>query len=580
MIADGRVALNGTPIDTPATVLTSLDGVTVDNEPVAAAEPTRLFLFHKPPGVLTAERDFSGRPTIYDRLPEGLPRLIPVGRLDFNTEGLLLMTTDGGLKRQLELPATGVERAYRARAYGQVSQPQLEELMVGVEIEGIRYGPINANIERRTGANVWVEMILKEGKNREVRRVLEHLGLEVSRLIRTRYGPFALGDLKPGEIGEVRPHDVESFSADPTRADLPQPSRRQAIIPVAPPAGFTPKPQSPARPQRSEPAARPVRADRPDRPVRAERAVSPDRSERIARDTRPDRAERPDKRTGRPPSTKDEPRRRADGTLATRGTSGRTNRSRSFQETRPDDGRHERPSRSGSERSPAPYAGGSRPAGQRGTDLRTADRRDSNPGAFNPRAAGPRDARSGPPRSREDRPRTSGSGSSSPRGDDRRPSGSSGGFNPRAAGPRDGGSGNFKPRDDRPRGGSSGSFNPRANGPRSSGSGFSKSRDDRARGDDRRATEPAAFTPWAASPRDSAQGSPPPKSSGPRASGSRSSGSGSSNSGASGSRAPGGRFAGPGIGPRSGGPRSSGPGSSGSRPSGPRKPPARPRKDR
>ncbi|WP_298814381.1 pseudouridine synthase [uncultured Sphingomonas sp.] len=211
MIADGRVAVNGSIIDTPATLLATLDGVTVDGAPVAAAEPTRLFLFHKPAGYLTAARDPAGRPTIYDRLPADLPRLVPVGRLDLNTEGLLLLTTDGEFKRQLELPSTGVERAYRARAYGDVTQAQLEELIDGVEIERVRYGSIDANLERRTGANVWVEMILTEGKNREVRRVLEYLGLQVSRLIRTRYGPFVMGDLPVGAIGEVRVADLVAF---------------------------------------------------------------------------------------------------------------------------------------------------------------------------------------------------------------------------------------------------------------------------------------------------------------------------------------------------------------------------------
>jgi 23S rRNA pseudouridine2605 synthase len=211
MIADGRVAIDGQVLTTPATVLTSLRGVTVDGNPVAAAAPARLFRFHKPAGLLTTERDPAGRPTIYNRLPKGLPRLMPVGRLDLNTEGLLLMTTDGELKRQLELPATGVERSYRARAYGTVSQEQLEDLMLGVEIEGVRYGSIDANLERRTGANVWIELTLTEGKNREVRRVLEHLGLKVSRLIRTRYGPFHLGDMPPGEIDEVRQHDLILF---------------------------------------------------------------------------------------------------------------------------------------------------------------------------------------------------------------------------------------------------------------------------------------------------------------------------------------------------------------------------------
>lgn len=211
MVDEGRIARDGVTIDTPATLLPSLHGVTVDGNPVAAPAPARLFLFHKPVGLLTTERDPGGRPTIYDRLPRDLPRLVPVGRLDLNTEGLLLMTTDGALKRQLELPATGVERTYRARAYGAVTQAQLEELIEGIEIDGIRYGGIDANLERRTGANVWIEMTLTEGKNREVRRVLEHLGLQVGRLIRTRYGPFVLGDLPAGGIGEVRAADLVRF---------------------------------------------------------------------------------------------------------------------------------------------------------------------------------------------------------------------------------------------------------------------------------------------------------------------------------------------------------------------------------
>jgi 23S rRNA pseudouridine2605 synthase len=211
MIAEGRIALNGTVLDTPATLLKSLQGVTVDGNPVGEPAPARLFCYHKPAGLLTTERDPKGRPTIYDKLPADLPRVIPVGRLDLNTEGLLLLTTDGGLKRQMELPSTGVERTYRARAYGAVSQAQLEDLIEGIEIDGIRYGKIDANLERRTGRNQWIEMTLTEGKNREVRRVLEHLGLEVSRLIRTRYGPFVLGDLPPGEVGEVRQHDLAVF---------------------------------------------------------------------------------------------------------------------------------------------------------------------------------------------------------------------------------------------------------------------------------------------------------------------------------------------------------------------------------
>jgi 23S rRNA pseudouridine2605 synthase len=211
MIAEGRIALNGEKLTTPATLLETLQGVTVDGKPVRPAAATRLFRFYKPSTTLTAERDPKGRPTIYDRLPPGLPRLMPVGRLDFMTEGLLLLTNDGELKRQLELPKTGVVRTYRARTYGHVTQAQLERLAEGITIDGIHYGSINANLERRTGSNCWVEMSLTEGKNREVRRVLAHLGLQVSRLIRTAYGPLTLNGLDPGAVEEVDPGALDSF---------------------------------------------------------------------------------------------------------------------------------------------------------------------------------------------------------------------------------------------------------------------------------------------------------------------------------------------------------------------------------
>ena len=215
MIAEGRVRLGDVVVTTPATVLTSLKGVTVDGQPVKAAEPARLFLFHKPSGLITAERDPSGRPTIYtalrNALPAGTPRLMPVGRLDLNTEGLLLLTNDGELKRALELPASGVPRTYRARTFGDITQSQLEELIEGVTIEGVHYGKIDANMERRTGRNQWIEVTLTEGKNREVRRVLEHLGLQVSRLLRVAYGPFILGEMPRGSAGEVAQADVERF---------------------------------------------------------------------------------------------------------------------------------------------------------------------------------------------------------------------------------------------------------------------------------------------------------------------------------------------------------------------------------
>jgi len=221
MIADGRVALDGKVLETAATILPNLRGVTVDGKPVGAAPPPMLFRFHKPPGMLTAERDFSGRPTIYNALinalPKGTPRLMPVGRLDFSTEGLLVLTNDGELKRAMELPSSGIPRTYRARAFGDISQAQLEELIHGITIDGIRYGKIDANLERRTGRNQWIEMTLTEGKNREVRNVLEHLGLEVSRLMRTAYGPFRLGDLPRGAAEEIPQVEVERFRKELSR---------------------------------------------------------------------------------------------------------------------------------------------------------------------------------------------------------------------------------------------------------------------------------------------------------------------------------------------------------------------------
>jgi 23S rRNA pseudouridine2605 synthase len=211
MIAEGRVALNGEVLTTPATLLADLKGVSVDGKPVKPPETARLFRFYKPDKTLTAARDPKGRPTIYDRLPPGLPRLIPVGRLDFMTEGLLLLTNDGELKRQLELPSTGVVRRYRARAFGAITQDRLEALAEGITIDGVHYGSIDANLERRTGRNCWIEMALAEGKNREVRNVLAHLGLQVSRLIRTSYGPLTLAGLETGQIAEVQREDLFRF---------------------------------------------------------------------------------------------------------------------------------------------------------------------------------------------------------------------------------------------------------------------------------------------------------------------------------------------------------------------------------
>ena len=217
MIGEGRVAINGLIVETPATFLTDVNGVTVDGKPVGKAPPTQLWAFHKPTGLITAERDETGRATIYsalrNALPKDAPRLMPVGRLDVNTEGLLLLTNDGGLKRTMELPSSKIPRTYRARTFGEITQNQLEDLMDGVTIEGMNYGRIDANLERSTGRNQWVEMTITEGKNREIRKILEYLGLQVSRLIRVAYGPFELDDLPRGAAVPIRKHDLERFQA-------------------------------------------------------------------------------------------------------------------------------------------------------------------------------------------------------------------------------------------------------------------------------------------------------------------------------------------------------------------------------
>jgi 23S rRNA pseudouridine2605 synthase len=204
MVTQGRVTVNGRVINSPALDVTLNDVVTVDGQQLPPRERTRLFLYHKPRGLMTTHADPEGRPTVFDNLPEGLPRLISVGRLDFNTEGLLLLTNDGGLARALELPETGWLRRYRVRAHGEVTQAQLDELKRGVDVDAVKYGPIDATLEHDQGANVWLVFAIREGKNREVRNVMAHLGLEVNRLIRISYGPFQLAELAEGEVEEVK----------------------------------------------------------------------------------------------------------------------------------------------------------------------------------------------------------------------------------------------------------------------------------------------------------------------------------------------------------------------------------------
>jgi 23S rRNA pseudouridine2605 synthase len=271
LIAEGRVSVNGKVIESPALDIGPNDVVLVDGEPLPARERTRLWFYHKPRGLVTTNHDPEGRPTVFDALPEDLPRVLSVGRLDINTEGLLLLTNDGGLARMLELPETGWLRRYRVRAFGQVNQAQLDTLRGGVTIDGVQYGPVIAQFEREQGSNTWLTVDLREGKNREVKTVLEHLGLQVNRLIRVSFGPFQLGDLPEGEAEEVRSKvlkdqlgtelmakagvDFDSPRRDENRSDE-RPARGRPA-----PAGDDRPRRRPREEQAEE--ARPLRGDKP-----------------------------------------------------------------------------------------------------------------------------------------------------------------------------------------------------------------------------------------------------------------------------------------------------------------------------
>lgn len=213
-ITAGRVAVNGKVLTSPACVVTDTDEITVDGQALQGKEKTRLFLYHKPGDLVTTARDEKGRKTIFDALPKGLPRLISVGRLDLTTEGLLLLTNDGELSRYMELPATGWVRKYRVRAFGNVKQEQLDALKKGLSFRGVKYGPIDAKLESKQGSNVWIEVSISEGKNREVRNVMEYLELATNRLIRLSYGPFHLGSLPKGSVLEVKPQMLKEHLKD------------------------------------------------------------------------------------------------------------------------------------------------------------------------------------------------------------------------------------------------------------------------------------------------------------------------------------------------------------------------------
>ena len=203
LIEEGRVSVNGKVLDTPATKVTAADRIVVDGKPIRSAERTRIWRYYKPRGLVTTHKDEKGRPTVFEHLPDNLPRVISVGRLDFNSEGLLLLTNDGSLARRLELPSNGWTRRYRVRVFGKLEQADLDRLKKGVTIDGVAYGPVEAVLDRQQGGNAWATISLKEGKNREVRRLMEFIGVKVNRLIRVSFGPFHLGLLKEGAVDEV-----------------------------------------------------------------------------------------------------------------------------------------------------------------------------------------------------------------------------------------------------------------------------------------------------------------------------------------------------------------------------------------
>lgn len=261
MIAAGRVSVNGRTLSTPAFTVGPDDAVSVDGKPVEEAAPVKLWRYHKPDGLVTTHRDPEGRSTVFDALPKEIGRVISVGRLDLTSEGLLLLTNDGGLARALELPSTGWTRRYRARAFGDLGPEAIAKLKAGVEVEGVKYGPIEAEVERKTGSNIWLTVSLKEGKNREVRKALSAVGLTVNRLIRTAYGPFQLGSLAPGEIKAVPERVLAdqcghliALAPKGPQAKAEKPRTKKPPFGKPKPVGAAPKRQTGPKPRRPAPA--------------------------------------------------------------------------------------------------------------------------------------------------------------------------------------------------------------------------------------------------------------------------------------------------------------------------------------
>ncbi len=320
IIAAGRVQVNGRRIDTPALNVTPKDRILVDGQPLAPPEPPRLWLYHKPLGLVTSARDEKGRATVFDRLPEGMPRVMPVGRLDINSEGLLLLTNDGELKRRLELPSTGWLRTYRVRVNGKPDEARLAPLRDGITVEGERFQSMQVALDRQQGANAWLTVGIREGKNREVRRAMEAVGLIVNRLIRTGYGPFKLGDLAPGAVEELRPRVLRdqlgietTAEREPQRGARPHaadaPRKRTVSARQLPRESASVPKGKPAAKFRSKPEPAPGGKPSGKAPVRTSVRTAPGKPRRDREDQKRD-ATRRDGRTGRPSKPREtDPRR-------------------------------------------------------------------------------------------------------------------------------------------------------------------------------------------------------------------------------------------------------------------------------
>ncbi|MBX9456482.1 MAG: pseudouridine synthase [Rhizobium sp.] len=526
MIMEGRVALNGKVLESPAVNVTGKDRIEVDGQEIGAIERTRLWIYYKPLGLVTTNHDPEGRPTVFDNLPEELPRVISVGRLDINTEGLLLLTNDGGLARMLELPSTGWLRRYRVRAYGSIDQARLDELKEGIAVDGVLYGAIEATLDREQGHNVWITMGLREGKNREIKNVLGALGLDVNRLIRISYGPFQLGELEEGNVVEVKsrtlrdqlgPRLIEEANANFEAPIFNAPVEVKAEAPAAREWSAGERPRRESREDRRERDLDRIDTKKPERGFSKDRDRGGDRGDRRAGgkdDKKPKRlplgssrtanvwmapgarpvapkkekakAEEPATGSGRRvlrlktdgAETSEAPVRKARGDRADRPAKSferkpREDGERTFAARKPRaaQGDAERPARS------------ARPARSFNDDGASSAERPKRSFAAKPRGAdGPRSDRPGSDRPRSERPRSERPRSEKP-ASDRPRSGAPRAEGARAERPRSDKPRSDKPRSDKPHSDRPRSDNPRGDAPRSGPGGGSKGP---GRGADRR----------------------------------------------------------------------------------------------